>query len=34
VANLPVLEVIAAKHLVCDTYTIGAGEIIIDYLKP
>jgi acetoacetate decarboxylase len=34
VANLPVLEVIAAKHLVCDTYTIGAGEIVIDYLKP
>ena len=33
VANLPVLEVLGAKHLVCDTYTIGAGEIVFDYLK-
>lgn len=33
VANLPVLEVVGAKHLVCDTYTIGAGDIVFDYLK-
>lgn len=33
VADLPVLEVVAAKHLVCDTYTLGLGEIVIDYLK-
>lgn len=33
VANLPVLEVVGAKHLVCESYTIGAGEIVFDYLK-
>jgi acetoacetate decarboxylase len=33
VANLPVLEVIGAKHLVCENYTIGTGEIVFDYLK-
>ena len=33
VANLPVLEVIGAKHLVCESYTIGTGEIVFDYLK-
>lgn len=33
VADLPVLEVVAAKHLVCDTYTLGQGEIVFDYLK-
>lgn len=33
VADLPVLEVIGAKHLICETYTIGAGEIVFDYLK-
>lgn len=33
VADLPVLEVVGAKHLVCNTYTIGAGEIVFDYLK-
>lgn len=33
VANLPVLEVVSAKHLVCDSYTIAAGEIVFDYLK-
>lgn len=32
VADLPVLEIIGAKHLVCETYTIGAGEIVYDYL--
>lgn len=33
VADLPVLEVVGAKHLICDTYTIGLGEIVVDYLK-
>ena len=33
VADLPVLEVVGAKHLICDTYTIGLGEIVFDYLK-
>jgi acetoacetate decarboxylase len=33
VADLPVLEVVGAKHLICDTYTIGLGEIAFDYLK-
>jgi len=33
VANLPVLEVVGAKHLVCESYTIGTGEIVFDYLK-
>jgi len=33
IADLPVLEVVGAKHLVCDTYTIGLGEIAFDYLK-
>lgn len=33
VADLPVLEVISAKHLVCDSYTIASGEIVFDYLK-
>lgn len=33
VADLPVLEIVGAKHLVCDTYTIGSGEIVVDYLK-
>ena len=33
VANLPVLEIVGAKHLVCESYTIGTGEIVFDYLK-
>jgi acetoacetate decarboxylase len=33
VANLPVLEVVGAKHLVCESYTISPGEIVFDYLK-
>lgn len=33
VADLPVLEVVGAKHLVCSNYTIGLGEIVFDYLK-
>lgn len=33
VADLPVLEIVGAKHLVCETYTIGLGEVVVDYLK-
>jgi len=33
VANLPVQEVVGAKHLVCESYTISPGEIVFDYLK-
>ena|GEM_PF-24605 len=32
VADLPVLEIIGAKHLVCDL-TLGLGEVAYDYLK-
>jgi acetoacetate decarboxylase len=31
-AKVPVLEVVSAKHIVCDL-TLGAGEIVYDYLK-
>jgi acetoacetate decarboxylase len=31
VADLPVLEVISAKHLMCDL-TLGLGEVAFDYL--
>ncbi len=33
VADLPVLEIVGAKHLVCDL-TLGLGEVAYDYLKP
>lgn len=33
VADLPVLEILGAKHLICSEYTIGNGEIVHDYLK-
>ena len=33
VAELPVLEVISALHIVCDL-TIGLGKVVHDYLKP
>ncbi len=33
VADLPILEVVGAKHLICSQYTIGLGEIAFDYLK-
>lgn len=33
VADLPVLEILGAKHLICESYTIGNGEIVFDYLK-
>ena len=33
VAELPVLEVISALHIVCDR-TIGLGKVVHDYLKP
>jgi len=33
VADLPVLEIVGAKHLVTETYTIGLGEVVVDYLK-
>jgi acetoacetate decarboxylase len=31
IADLPVLEVISAKHLMCDL-TLGLGEVAFDYL--
>ncbi|MFM8338796.1 MAG: acetoacetate decarboxylase family protein, partial [Fluviibacter sp.] len=31
-AKVPVLEVVSAKHILCDL-TLGAGEIVYDYLK-
>ena len=33
IADLPVLEVVGAKHLICSRYTIGLGEVVVDYLK-
>jgi acetoacetate decarboxylase len=33
IADLPVLEIVGAKHLVCDL-TLGLGEVAYDYLKP
>lgn len=33
VAELPVLEVVSALHIVCDL-TIGLGKVVHDYLKP
>lgn len=33
VADLPVLEIVGAKHLLCETYTISPGEIVFDYLQ-
>ena len=32
IADLPVLEVVSAKHLLCDL-TLGLGEVAFDYLK-
>ena len=32
VADLPVLEIVGAKHLMCDL-TLGLGEVAFDYLK-
>ncbi len=32
VADLPVLEIVGAKHLLCDL-TLGFGEVAFDYLK-
>ena len=32
IADLPVLEVVGAKHLLCDL-TLGLGEVVYDYLK-
>ena len=32
IADLPVLEIIGAKHLVCDL-SLGWGEVAFDYLK-
>ena len=32
VADLPILEVVSAKHLLCDL-TLGLGEVAFDYLK-
>ena len=32
IADLPVLEVVGAKHLLCDL-TLGLGEVAFDYLK-
>jgi acetoacetate decarboxylase len=32
VADLPVLEVVGAKHLICDL-SLGLGEVAFDYLK-
>ncbi len=32
IADLPVLEVVGAKHLICDL-TLGLGEVAFDYLK-
>lgn len=33
IADLPVLEIVGAKHLLCDL-TLGLGEVAFDYLKP
>jgi acetoacetate decarboxylase len=33
IADLPVLEIVGAKHLLCDL-TLGLGEVAYDYLKP
>src|SRR5262249_41990227 len=33
VAELPVLEVVSAVHLVCDL-TLGLGKVAYDYLQP
>jgi len=33
IADLPVLEILGGKHLVTDTYSIGKGEVVFDYLK-
>ena len=33
VAELPVLEVVSAVHLVCDL-TLGLGKVVHDYLQP
>lgn len=33
VAELPVLEVVSAVHLVCDV-TLGLGKVVYDYLQP
>jgi acetoacetate decarboxylase len=33
VAELPVLEVVSAVHLVCDV-TLGLGKVVHDYLQP
>lgn len=32
VGDLPVLEIVSAKHLLCDL-TLGLGEVAYDYLK-
>ena len=32
IADLPVLEIVGAKHLLCDL-TLGLGEVAFDYLK-
>jgi acetoacetate decarboxylase len=32
IADLPVLEIVGAKHLMCDL-TLGLGEVAFDYLK-
>src|SRR6266581_4352126 len=33
VAELPVLEVVSAVHLICDV-TLGLGKVVYDYLQP
>jgi acetoacetate decarboxylase len=33
VAELPVLEVVSAVHLICDL-TLGLGKVAYDYLQP
>ena len=33
VAELPVLEVVSAVHLICDI-TLGLGKVAYDYLRP
>jgi len=32
VADLPVLEIVSAKHLLCDL-TLGLGKVAFDYLE-